>query len=231
VRDLRALDEQGAAVDALAGSGHPVFELDVDGADALGAEFFRWEFATAVAGAMLGVNPFDQPDVESAKVATRAITDAYDKGDEPPPRAPSDAPSAMPALLASVRAGDYVALLAFLPMTAPVQEALHRVRTRIRDKTRAATIVGFGPRYLHSTGQAFKGGPNSGVFIQLTCDAPNDVAIPGRRLTFGGVIAAQAAGDRQVLRERGRRVVHIHLDGDLAGALQRFVKDVESALP
>ncbi|HKS07810.1 MAG TPA: hypothetical protein VJR92_16015 [Gemmatimonadaceae bacterium] len=230
VRDLRARDDHGAAVDALAARGHPVFEFAVDGAASLAGEFFRWEFATAVAGAILGVNPFDQPDVEAAKVATRAITDAQEKGGASTVRAPADENSGIRALLASVRDGDYVALLAFLPMTQATQDVLQRVRASIRDKTRAATTVGFGPRYLHSTGQAFKGGPNSGVFMQLTCDAPNDLAIPGRRVTFGSVVEAQAAGDRQVLRERGRRVLHIHLDGDLPNALERFAKDVESAL-
>lgn len=220
-----------AALAELTVAGHPAFEIDIGGANDLAGEFFRWEIATAVAGALLGVNPFNQPDVESAKVATRALTDAYERADmrSATPSAPDDITGLAP-LLASVRPGDYVALLAFVPMTPEVDAVLQRARLRIRDATRAATMVGFGPRFLHSTGQAFKGGPNTGVFIQLTWEAPRDVAIAGRRVTFGAVIASQAAGDRQVLRERGRRVLHVHLSGDINQALEAFDAAVATAL-
>jgi transaldolase/glucose-6-phosphate isomerase len=133
-------------------------------------------------------------------------------------------------LFASLTAGDYVAILAYLPMTDAVAALLQRTRMRVRDARHVATMLGFGPRYLHSTGQAFKGGPNTGVFIELTWDAPRDMAIPGRRVTFGAVVAAQAAGDRQVLRERGRRVLHIHLRGDLEQALEEFDAAVADSL-
>ena len=230
LRNLNGRDNFDPVVDAIAAQGHPVFEVEIDSLS-LGAEFFRWEFATAVAGAMLGVNPFDQPDVEATKVATRAITEAYERGDaHRVSGSSSDDIAGLRALLGRVHDGDYVALLAFLPMNDTTRDALYRVRSRIREATRAATIIGFGPRYLHSTGQAFKGGPNTGVFIQLTWHAPDDLTIPGRRVTFGGVIAAQAAGDRQVLRERGRRLLHVHLEGDLPEVLERFVASVDAAL-
>lgn len=209
-------------------AGHPVFRCETAGASALAGEFFRWEFATAVAGALLGVNPFDQPDVEASKLATRGITDAIERG-QSPARASAAGPSLAEAL-ASVAAGDYVALLAFLPMHADVHQPLQRVRERIAAATRAATVVGFGPRYLHSTGQAFKGGPNTGVFVVLTWDGAVDLPIPGRRATFGAVVAAQAAGDVAVLRQRGRRVCHLHLRGELHGALAGFEGAVASAL-
>jgi transaldolase/glucose-6-phosphate isomerase len=230
VRDVSATDADIGHAAALIAAGHPVFEIEVPSVDALAGEFFRWEFATAVAGALLGINPFDQPDVEAAKIATRALTDAYERGERPETDPPDD-DAALRAHLSSIVPGDYVALLAFLPMFSSVERALHRTRRRIRDAKRVATSLGFGPRFLHSTGQAFKGGPNTGVFVQLTWDGDTDLPVLGRKnLTFGTVVASQAAGDRAVLRERGRRIVHLDLRGDLATALDQFDAAVEAAL-
>ncbi len=211
-------------LDTLASAGHPVFTIDVPSPAALAGEFFRWEFATAVAGALLGLNPFDQPDVEASKVATRALTDARERGEAPATEAPEGL--TLSDALGSLAPGDYLALLAFLPMFDDVVNALQRTRQRVRDARRVATLLGFGPRFLHSTGQAFKGGPNTGVFVQLTWDGSADLDVPGRRLTFGAVITAQAAGDRAVLQQRGRRVVHVHLRGDLTAALGEFERQL-----
>ena len=226
----RAQDE---AVTALERAGQPVVRIVVPGAAHLGAEFFRWEFATAVAGAILGVNPFDQPDVEASKVATRSLTDHYEKtgalGAESPLRVsdPACGP-AVKAHLETVRPGDYVAFLAYVPMNAAHEAELQAARVAVRDRLRVATCLGFGPRYLHSTGQAYKGGPASGVFIQITCDDADDLSVPGRRYTFGVVKAAQALGDFQVLRERGRRALRVHLGSDVKAGLALLRRAVEA---
>jgi len=228
---VRSNDDAGArdaAVSALADAGHPVFTIESATARNVAAEFFRWEFATAVAGSVLGVNPFDQPDVEAAKVAARALTDAFERDGTLP--ADDESGPDLRRVLESVSPPSYVALLSFLPSTPNVKGVLQRIRAKVRNSRHVATSVGVGPRYLHSTGQAFKGGPATGVFVLLTCDAPGDVAVPGRRLTFGAVAAAQAAGDRRVLRERGRPVVHLHLRGPLDDALARLEAEVARAL-
>lgn len=231
---------QEAALAGLAEAGHPVVALPVPGREALAGEFFRWELATAACGAVLGVNPFDQPDVEAAKVAARTLTEAWEAGGrlpEEPPAARSDgialfadagtasrlrARSGGPATLeglvsahvASAGPGDYVALLAYADRSRANDEALQRIRRRVRDARRVATSVGFGPRYLHSTGQVFKGGPGTGVFVLLTTDdAAVDLPAPGRSCTFGAVKMAQALGDLEVLAARGRRVIRLHLEG------------------
>ena len=169
----------------------------------LGAEFFRWEFATAVAGHVLGINAFDQPDVEEAKEATRRVLEAY---------APATPPStSLTDLLKTVRPGDYIAIQAYLPRTAEHTARLQQVRTRLRDRLRVATTLGFGPRYLHSTGQLHKGGPATGVFIQVVDDPGADLQIPGKPYTFRRLLDAQATGDLDALRSRGRRVARVHL--------------------
>ena len=239
---------QDAALAVLADAGHPVVTLPVAGRDALAGELFRWELATAVCGAVLGVNPFDQPDVEAAKVAARALTAAWEAGGGPSADRPvarsdgvalfADADGAarlraaaggavtlerlVSAHLASAGRGDYVALLAYLDRSGAHRSALQRLRRRIRDARGVATSVGFGPRYLHSTGQVFKGGPATGVFLVFTADdAAVDLPIPGRTCTFGAVKMAQALGDLEVLAARGRRVVRLHLEGGAAGGLER----------
>jgi transaldolase / glucose-6-phosphate isomerase len=181
----------------------PSVTLKFNGPSRLGAEFFRWEFATAVVGAILGINPFDQPNVQEAKDATNRILAA-------------GAPSAiandnLDLLLAQVQPGDYIAITAFIARNAENEEALGRVRLRLRDHFNVATTIGFGPRYLHSTGQLHKGGPNKGVFIQVVSDDETDVSIPGWPFTFGTLKAAQALGDLESLRAHGRRAGRVPL--------------------
>ena len=225
--DSAADPAQDEAMAALERAGQPVVRLRVPDPYHLGAEFFRWEVATAVAGAIIGVNPFDQPDVEASKVATRALTDHYEKAGALPPDSPlgvSDPAFAatLKAHLESIKPGDYAAFLAYVPMNETHEAELSAIRLAVRDRFRVATCVGFGPRYLHSTGQAYKGGPNSGVFVQITCDDPDDLPVPGRRYSFGVVKNAQALGDFQVLRERGRRALRVHLGTDVKNGLARL---------
>lgn len=206
-----------AAVEQLERAGHPVVRIDWADRYALGAEFYRWEFATAVAGAVLGVNPFDQPDVEAAKIVTRRLAGEYEQtgtlsDDEPPLKE-----SHVKALLDQLHDGDYFAVLAFIEMNPAHRNALEAIRALVRDRRRVATTIGFGPRYLHSTGQAHKGGPNTGVFLLITCNDPEDLPVPGQRYSFGTIKRLQARGDLEVLASRGRRVLRIHLKDVEAG--------------
>jgi len=242
---------QRAAMAALAKAGHPVVTLTINNPEDIGQEFFRWEIAVAVAGSIIGIDPFDQPDVEASKIKTRALTDAYEKGEAPDEDQPiytgegvkifAD-PGNAAALghqasvadylkrhFGRIEAGDYAALLAYIDRTPDATAQLTTTRALIRDKTKAATCVGFGPRFLHSTGQAYKGGPNTGVFLQITCDNAQDLAVPGHRYTFAQVKAAQAKGDLAVLVERGRRVIRIHLD-DATTGLPALAKAIQDAL-
>ncbi len=181
----------------------PSVVIPFDGAEKLGAEFFRWEFATAVAGHVLGIHPFDQPNVQEAKDATRRLLD-----EEALPPEPYDDLS---ALLQEVRPGDYLAIQAYLPRTQDNEARLQAARVRLRDRLRVATTVGFGPRFLHSTGQLHKGGPATGVFIQVVDEPSVDLPIPGKPYTFRRLLDAQSAGDLQALRARGRRVARVRL--------------------
>ncbi|MGH6683554.1 MAG: bifunctional transaldolase/phosoglucose isomerase, partial [Pseudolabrys sp.] len=221
----------------------------------IGQEFFRWEMATAVAGAIIGIDPFNQPDVEASKDKTRALTDDYEKSHRLPKQEPLFQENGL-ALYADPRnaaelgrhntlvgylkshfgrvhagdkSGDYVALLAYIERNEAHTRALTEVRTRVRDKTRAATCLGFGPRFQHSTGQAYKGGPNSGVFMQITCDDPADIDVPGHSYSFGVVKAAQASGDLEVLVERGRRALRVHLK-DVDSGLADLTRAIDTAL-
>ena len=244
---------QDRAVASLQAAGHPVVRIEVPEPYQIAAEFFRWEFATAVAGAILGINPFDQPDVEASKVATRRLTDEFEKTGRLPAEMPileadgvrlfadprnaaelAAAERTLPGLLRAhlgrVRPGDYVALLAYVEMAQAHEEVLQGFRTRLRDRYRVATCLGFGPRFLHSTGQAYKGGPNSGVFLQITCDDAADLPVPGRRYTFGVVKAAQARGDFEVLAERGRRALRVHLGPDVVAGLRTLGKALDQAV-
>jgi transaldolase/glucose-6-phosphate isomerase len=239
--------EQRLAVEAFERAGHPVAWITVKDIWSLGQEFFRWEIAIAVAGSILGIDPFDQPDVEASKQKTSALTEAYAKThslpkDEPVFREnglalyadPRNAealgrhntlPGYLRGHFGQVRDGDYVALLAYLERNPAHAQTLNAMRTRIRDQTRAATCLGFGPRFQHSTGQVYKGGPNSGVFLQITCDDPND---PGHAYSFGVVKAAQARGDFEVLGERGRRLLRVHLK-DVDTGLTHLAHAMEAA--
>jgi transaldolase / glucose-6-phosphate isomerase len=242
---------QRQAVEALEKAGHPVARIHLKDKWHIGQEFFRWEIATAVAGAVIGINPFDQPDVEAAKVRARALTDAYEKSHGLPEQTPmfrengialyADPRNAselgrhntlsgyLKSHFGRARAGDYVALLAYIERDQPHTRALTTMRAHIRDKTRAATCVGFGPRFQHSTGQAYKGGPNSGVFLQITCDNQHDINVPGHSYTFGVVKAAQASGDLEVLVERDRRALRVHLKSVDEG-LAELGRAVDAAL-
>ncbi|MGH7063988.1 MAG: bifunctional transaldolase/phosoglucose isomerase, partial [Stellaceae bacterium] len=246
-------EEQDKAVAALEAAGHPVVRIVVSDTMQLGQEFFRWEMATAVAGSIIGINPFDQPDVEASKVKTRDLTTEYEKAGALPAEQPffdgdgfalyadprneaalkSQATSLAAALKAQfgrVGAGDYVALLAYIERNPSHIETMQRLRRAIRDRLKSATCLGFGPRFLHSTGQAYKGGPNSGVFLQITCDDAQDLPVSGQKYTFGIVKTAQARGDFEVLAERGRRALRVHLKGNLDAGLAALSRAVDEAL-
>src|SRR6202521_2681746 len=227
-------DVEPAALTALSKAGHPVVTLKLSDPLAIGAEFFRWEYAIAVAGAILGINVFDQPNVQEAKDLTKKV---LSEGNPPTVgegirwagQAGATLEAAIQALLGQVRAGDYVALLAFITPNAEHDRALDAIRLAIRDKYRVATTVGFGPRYLHSTGQLHKGGPNTGVFLQLVGDDADDLPIPGEKFTFGVLKQAQALGDFQALRNHGRRVLRIQVR-DVAQGLVKIGQSVGAAL-
>jgi transaldolase / glucose-6-phosphate isomerase len=226
--------EQDRMVESLEHAGHPVVHLALRDRSDLAMQFFLWEFATAVAGAVLRINPFDQPDVEAAKVEARRLMAEVDRTGALPPEAvlrPGEAlVPVLRALFARIAAGDYVALLAYLPMTDATIAALQHVRVMVHHARRVATTVGFGPRFLHSTGQLHKGGPDRGVFLQLTADPARDLPVPGRGYTFGTVEAAQARGDAAVLAARGRRMVRVHLGADLDRDLAALDAAVRAAL-
>lgn len=245
--------EEDRAVAALEAAGQPVVRITVSDVMQLGQEFFRWEMATAVAGSIIGINPFDQPDVEAAKVKTRDLTAAYERAGALPeeraffegdgiklfadprneaalkPYATSVA-AALKAHLARIGAGDYATLLAYIERSPAHIEVMQRLRRMIRDRTKSATCLGFGPRFQHSTGQVYKGGPNSGVFMQITSDDAEDLPVPGQSYTFGVVKAAQARGDFEVLAERGRRALRVHITGSLEAGLDTLTRAIEQAL-
>ncbi len=251
---------QDAKVAALEAAGHPVAYFEISDLYEIFGQFFTWEMATAVVGSVMGINPFNQPDVEAAKTETRALTSEYEKTGKLPERTPflagddgngvpfqlyatepyaaklkSAAPAAtlagfLRAHLDQLNAGDYFAALAFLPMFPEHEAAIQDFRHKVRDKKRVATCLGFGPRFLHSTGQDYKGGPNTGVFLQLTADHADDVNIPGQSYSFGIVIDAQAAGDLAVLESRGRRALRVHLGKDVAVGLKALNAAFSEAL-
>jgi transaldolase/glucose-6-phosphate isomerase len=244
--------EQSAAVDTLAKAGQPVVRIVLPDIYSLGQEFFRWEIATAVAGALIGINAFNQPDVEASKIATRKLTSEYESTGKLPSESPfftGDGAKLYADLkntaalkgggtlagflkkhLARIGAGDYFALLGYITMNEAHEEALQSIRLAVRDNKKVATVLGFGPRFLHSTGQAYKGGPNSGVFLQITCDDAVDILVPGQKYTFGVVKSAQARGDFAVLAERGRRALRVHLGKDVAAGLAVLTDAVNQAL-
>lgn len=248
--------QQDAKVAALEKAGQPVVRISLRDTYDLGQEFFRWEIATAVAGSIIGINAFNQPDVEASKVATRNLTSEYEKTGSLPAEKPvledngiklfTDDKNAealaksagnnkslagyLRAHLDRLHAGDYFALLAYIEMNPEHEQLLQQLRDAVLNKKHVATCLGFGPRFLHSTGQAYKGGPNSGVFLQVTCDDSIELPVPEQKYTFGVVKAAQARGDFQVLTERGRRALRVHLSRDLKGALQQLAEAFQQAL-
>ena len=243
---------QDAAVAAIEKTGHPVVRITLPNIYSLGQEFFRWEIATAVAGSIIGINAFNQPDVEASKIETKKLTSQYEATGSLPPESPffedkgiklfadekNTAALKGGAKLADVLkthfsrlgAGDYFAVLGYITMNAANEKLLQGIRHAVRDKKKVATVLGFGPRFLHSTGQAYKGGPNSGVFLQITCDDAKDLPVPGQKYTFGIVKAAQARGDFAVLAERGRRALRVHIGKNLKSGLAALSKAVQKAL-
>jgi transaldolase/glucose-6-phosphate isomerase len=248
--------KQDAAVSALEKAGQPVVRITLKDKYDLGQEFFRWEIATAVAGSIIGINAFNQPDVEASKIETRKLTEQYEKTGSLPAESSffeeqgiklyTDGKNAaalkqsvqgtptlagyLRAQLNRLKANDYFALLAYVERNAAHHTQLQTTRHAVRDKKHVATCLGFGPRFLHSTGQAYKGGPNSGVFLQITCDDAADLPVPGQKYTFGIVKAAQARGDFQVLADRNRRVLRVHLGADLADGLNKLQAAIQQAL-
>jgi glucose-6-phosphate isomerase len=247
---------QDAKVAALEKAGQPVVRIAVSDTYNLGQEFFRWEIATAVAGSILGINAFNQPDVEASKIVTKQLTSAYENTGSLPPEKPiveeagfklfTDDKNAaalsqvtgsdrslknyLRAHLGRIGTNDYFAVLGYLEMNAEHESLLQDLRMTVRDRKRVATCLGFGPRFLHSTGQAYKGGPNSGVFLQVTCDDAQDLPVPGQKYTFGVVKAAQARGDFQVLADRNRRALRVHLGSDVVAGLTKLAELVKQVL-
>ena len=245
--------ETESALAALASAGHPILRWNVSSLSSLGAEFLRWEIATATAGAVLDVDPFDEPNVTEAKQETQTVLSSYlERGEFAPPqpvasqggrfveappataaalraRAGSDPAAWVPALLALAKPGDYLALLAYLHRTPERHRRIETLRLALRNASRLATTTGFGPRFLHSTGQLHKGGPNTGLFVQITGDEGDELPIPGEKYGFGALRRAQAAGDYEVLVRRERRVLRIHLGGDIESGLDALIEAASSS--
>ena len=244
------------ALTQLAAVGHPVVRIPLADRFDLAGEMFVLEVATAVAGSVLAIHPFDQPDVEASKIETKKITAAFEQSGSLPAESPfwsggtiklfADAKNAaalqqaagggatlaqlLRAHLARLKPGDYAGFLAYVDMTATHESLIQAMRHEVRNVKRVATVLGFGPRFLHSTGQAYKGGPNSGVFLQITCDDARDAAVPGAKYSFGVVKAAQARGDFAVLADRGRRALRVHLGSDIAVGLKQLGDAIREAL-
>jgi len=243
---------QDAAVAALEKAGHPVVRITLPSTYNLGQEFFRWEIATAVAGSIIGINAFNQPDVEASKIETKKLTSQYETTGGLPAESPffeekgiklfadekntaalkggAKLADVLKTHLSRIGAGDYFAVLGYITMNPANEKTLQTIRHAVRDKKKVATVLGFGPRFLHSTGQAYKGGPNSGVFLQITGDDAKDLPVPGQKYTFGIVKAAQARGDFAVLAERGRRALRVHLGKNLKTGLSMLTRAVQKAI-
>ena len=241
-----------AAVTALEKAGHPVVRIVLPNKYNLGQEFFRWEIATATAGSIIGINAFNQPDVEASKLETKKLTTEYEATGTLPPESPffeanglklfadernttalaggEKLSDILRAHFSRIVPGDYFAVLGYIQMNPAHEKALQAIRHRLRDSKKIATCLGFGPRFLHSTGQAYKGGPNTGVFLQITCDDASDIPVPGQKYTFGIVKAAQARGDFAVLAERGRRALRVHLGKNVKSDLAKLDKAIQQAL-
>ena len=234
-----------SAISALESAGEPVVRIAVTDLYDIGQTFFQWEIATAVAGSVIGINAFNQPDVEASKIVTKELTAEFEKNGSLPPEKPileqdgmqlfTDKANAEALLKGAntlgalirqhvdrLQPGDYFGLLAYIPMFPEYEEKLQKIRAEIVESKQVATVVGFGPRFLHSTGQAYKGGPNSGVFLQITCNETEDIPVPQQKYTFGIVKAAQARGDFQVLADRHRRALRVHLTAGIAAGLDHL---------
>lgn len=243
--DLEGNGDLKKTNEAIAAAGHPTITIEMKDVGSLGQEFFRWEFATAVVGSVMGIDPFNQPDVESAKIEARKITEKYEQTGSLPDEEPffsgdgislftsseyanilisaageTSAASLLRSHLDQISEGDYFALLAYVAMNEETEEILTDIRASVLERYNSATCLGFGPRFLHSTGQAYKGGANNGVFLQITADDEIDMPVPGQKYTFGVVKTAQARGDFQVLLDRGRRALRVHISGDAASGLR-----------
>lgn len=231
--------ELDQSVKRLEEGGQPFIRIQLEKKTDIGGEFFRWEMATAGAGAVLTINPFNQPDVEAAKIKARELMGVYREtgrlpADEPTLRdggleifsglhgVPHNSDDLIGRFFQQKNEGDYVALMAYIPRSSSTDEILDRIRIRLRDKLKVATTVGYGPRFLHSTGQLHKGGSNRGLFIQITSTPESDLQIPGEPYSFGTLIAAQAMGDSQALEERGRRLIRFHLSSDIVNGLKKL---------
>lgn len=238
--------EREEKLQAIKQAGHPFVTIGFEETENLGQEFFRWEFATAVAGSIMRINPFNQPDVESAKIEARKLTEEYEEKGELPKETPfyeedgvklftdeanltklnefvggeKTLAKYLEAHLARLQENDYFALLAYVEMNGENEELLQAIRAEVLRAELTATCLGFGPRFLHSTGQAYKGGANNGVFLQITSDDAEDFPVPEQKYTFGVVKAAQARGDFQVLLDRGRRALRVHLGADVKSGLE-----------
>ena len=235
-------------LESLERSEHPMVRIELESIYHISQEFYRWEFATAVAGWIMGINPFNQPDVESAKIEARKLTDEYEKEGKLPDEKPFFEENGISLFTSDTYAGilqgltvdkslagvlrahleeigkrDYFALLAYVQMNQEHHDLLQQIRERVLDSKSVATCLGFGPRFLHSTGQAYKGGSNNGVFLQITSDDAIDLPVPSQKYTFGVVKAAQARGDFQVLLDRGRRALRIHLGTDVSAGLRKVL--------
>jgi hypothetical protein len=237
--------ELDAISGALAAEGHPVIVVDVEDAYDLGREFFRWEFGVAVAGHVLGTNPFDEPNVQESKDNTNRVLQEFERTralDIPgidgvrPPLAISpngvvhqDLQAAVTTLVRALQPHDYFAITAYMHETQEADEIFADIRGVIRDAYGIATTLGYGPRFLHSTGQLHKGGPPEGVFLQVTVGDPEDLAIPGKPFTFGQLKRAQGIGDLQSLAKRGRPVIRLHLGREIEPGLLKLREAITSA--
>ncbi len=250
LKDSEPIEELIGGLQDLKTAGHPVIEIEIHDIYDLGQEFFRWEFATAVAGAIMKINPFNQPDVEAAKIEARKITDEYEKTGSLPDETPFFEENGIQLFssteysneltdiidettlagyveghLWNLAENDYFAILAYIEMNAETEEILQSIRVKILESNPVATCLGFGPRFLHSTGQAYKGGANNGVFLQITSDDETDLQVPGQKYSFGVVKAAQARGDFQVLLDRERRALRVHLNTNVNEGLRRLLAE------
>jgi transaldolase/glucose-6-phosphate isomerase len=242
---------QDAAIAALEKAGQPVIRANLNGHQEVAQQFFVWEFAIGVAGSLIGINAFNQPDVEASKIKTRELTDEFNKTGKLPPETPfatfdgfklfaneanakvlggTSLTEVLRAHFSRIEPGDYAALLAYIERNEAHIEHLNQLRLLVRDAKHVAVAAEFGPRFLHSTGQAYKGGPNSGVILQITAGDAQDLAVPGEHYSFSVVKAAQARGDFDVLAERGRRALRVHIEGELEAGFTKLVAAASQAL-